>query len=474
MSRVGVLTFSDGRDFVHQGIAGFVADVEARIIAACEAAGYEVVRGTAPITSNAVAVSEARRLADQRPDLTVFNYPVWAFPHFSVHAARATIGPLLLFSNIDPTYPGMVSMLAAGGSLDQLGRHHERLWGDISEPSVSSRLGELVRAAHAVRSLEGSTFARIGGRSMGMYTAVGRTDEWMRRFGIDVEEVDQWEVVRRSASVPASAAAAGREWLEKYSAGVHYDGDRLTPDILERQVRSYYALKEIIAEGKIDFCGIKGQPELTNNFATADIAEAFLNDPYDWDGPKAPVICATEDDMDGALTMQLMHKVTATPVLFADVRHYFPDRGIWDLENSGQHATWFAARSEDPAENLSKVHLYPEEFYFPAGGAAVHHLAAAGEITLARLSRLDASYRMQVTRGRFETYDDETNEALMRQSTYVWPHAFTRMDASAEVFLSRFGANHIHAVPGDITGELAAICGFLDVDLERLDKQTSP
>ena len=209
MSRVGILTFSDGRDFVHQGLVGFLADVEARIVAACEAAGYEVVLGTAPITSNEVAVSEARRLASVRPDLTVFNYPVWAFPHFSVHAAHATTGPLMLFSNIDPAYPGMVSMLAAGGSLDQLGRRHERLWGDITQPAVWSRFSEVVAAAHAVRSLEGSTFARIGGRSMGMYTAVGRTDEWMNRFGIDVEEVDQWEVVRRSALVPASAAAAG-------------------------------------------------------------------------------------------------------------------------------------------------------------------------------------------------------------------------------------------------------------------------
>ncbi len=257
-------------------------------MAMCEGAGYDVVRGTVPVTSNEVAVAEARALAAQRPDLTVFNYPVWAFPHFSVHAARATAGPLLLFSNIDPTYPGMVSMLAAGGSLDQLGRQHERLWGDVLDPAVASRFRQLVAAAYAVRALEGATFARIGGRSMGMYTAVGRTDEWMRRFGIDVEEVDQWEVVRRSESVPASAAAGGREWLEKYSAGVHYDGQRLTPEILERQVRSYYALKEIIAEGHIDFCGIKGQPELTNNFATADIAEAFLNDPYDWDAPRHP------------------------------------------------------------------------------------------------------------------------------------------------------------------------------------------
>jgi L-fucose isomerase len=470
LPKVGILSFSDGRDFVHQGIASFGVAVEGRIAAALRASGFEVVLGTEPITSNQVAVREARRMALERPDLTIFNYPVWAFPHFSVHAAKATTGPLLLFSNIDPAYPGMVSLLAAGGSLDQIGRQHERLWGDVDDEVVAKQLGALVRAAHAVRSLEGCTFGRVGGRSMGMYTAVARTDEWMRRFGIDVEEIDQWEIVRRSALVPAAQAVAGREWLEKHAAGVHYDGKLLTPEILERQVRSYHAMRDIIDEWHLDFSGIKGQPELTNNFATTDIAEAFLNDPYDWDGPKATHICATECDMDGALTMLIMHRVTGTPVLFADVRHYFADRGIWDLENSGQHATWFAARSEDPAENMAQVHLYPEEFYFPAGGASVHHLAAAGDITLGRLSRADGRYRLQVTLGAFERYDAETNEALMRESTYVWPHAFTRFDAPAEVFLSRFGANHIHAVPGDITAELAAACRFLDIDLERLDQ----
>ena len=338
-------------------------------------------------------------------------------------------------------------------------------------PRRRAPVRQLVAAAYAVRALEGATFARIGGRSMGMYTAVGRTDEWMRRFGIDVEEVDQWEVVRRSEAVPASAAAGGREWLEKYSAGVHYDGQRLTPEILERQVRSYYALKEIIAEGHLDFSGIKGQPELTNNFATADIAEAFLNDPYDWDGQGTRHL--RHRRRHGRRPHYAAHAqahgyprvIRGRPSLFRRPGHLGP-------RELGQHATWFAARSDDPAENLAKVHLYPEEFYFPAGGAAVHHLAAPGDITFARLSRLDGSYRMQVTLGAFETFDDETNEALMRQSTYVWPHAFTRMEAPAEVFLSRFGANHIHAVPGDVTNELAAICRFLDVRLERLDSLT--
>lgn len=469
MSRIGILSFSDGRDFVHSGIAGFVAEAENRLAGTCADLGHEVVRGECAITSSPVAVTEARRMAAARPDLTIFHYPVWAFPHFSVHAAHATEGPLLLVGNIDPKYPGMVGMLAAGGSLDQIGRWHERLWGDVGQGGVRRSLGTLASAARAVRALEGKTFGRIGGRSMGMYTAVGRTDEWMRRFGIDVEEIDQWEVVRRSGLVPAAQASAGRQWLEKHAAGVHYDGDRLTPEILERQVSCYYALRELIRDYHLDFTGIKGQPELTNHFATTDIAEAFLNDPYDWDGPKEPHICATEVDMDGALTMRLMHEVTGTPVLFADVRHYFPDREIWDLENSGQHATWFARRSDDPAENMARVHLYPEEFYFPAGGASVHHLAAPGDMTLARLSRRDGRYRMQVTLGAFEQYDPDTNENLMRQSTYVWPHAFARLAAPADVFLARFGANHIHAVPGDITRELAAVCRFLDIDLDRLD-----
>src|SRR3954467_14792412 len=112
--------------------------------------------------------------------------------------------------------------------------------------------------------------------------------------------------------------------------------------------------------------------------------------------------------------MELLRRLSGTLVLFADVRHYQAAAGIWDLCNSGQHATWFAARSEDPAENLRHVHLYPEDFYFPAGGASVHHLAAPGDFTFARLTRLDGRYRMHVLRGSFEQFDDETNERLMR------------------------------------------------------------
>jgi L-fucose isomerase len=466
VARIGILSMSDGRDFVHNDVAGFITESATAVAAALRAAGHEVVLADEIVWSNELAVSQARRLADQRVDLTVFHYAVWAFPHFTMLAADATPGPLLLLANIDPVYPGMVGMLAGGGALDQIGRVHARAWGDIGSPDVLAAVSTQAAAAAAVQGLRGATFGRIGGRPMGMYTAVGNTDQWMRTFGVDVEEIDQWEVVRRAELVESSRVTAGRAWLEKHAAGVHYDGKQLTPELLERQIRSYHAIRELIDEWHLDFAGIKGQPELTTHFTTMDVAEAFLNDPYDWEGPKPTTVTSTEADMDGALTMQLLKGLTGTPVLFADVRHYHADKDVWDLCNSGQHATWFAARSDDPAENLARTHLYPEVFYFPAGGASVQHLAAPGSFTLARLTRLDGRYRMHAMRGEFEQYDAETNERMMRQSTYEWPHAFARLHAGADEFLSKFGANHIHAVPGDHIPELRAICRLLGVDYD--------
>jgi L-fucose isomerase len=466
MAKVGLITVSDGRASVHGDVGGFAGDVEARIATVLEAGGHTVVRAAEVVWTNELAVSEARRIADGRPDLTIVNVPVWAFPHFTMRAARELPGPLLLFSNVDPQYPGMVGMLAAAGALDQIGRAHGRAWGDVEDPAVQARIDAHVRAAAASEGLRGLTFGRIGGRPMGMYTAVSNADQWLRQFGVDVEEIDQWELVRRSETVDAARVRAGREWLERHAAGVHYDGDRLTPELLERQIRSYYAMRELIAEWNLDFCGIKAQPELTDHFATMDVTEAFLNDPYDWDGPKASIVCSTEADMDAALTMEILRRLSGTPVLFADVRHHHADLDIWDLCNSGQHATWFAARSDDPAENMSRVHLYPEEFYFPAGGASVHHLAAPGEFTFARLTRLDGRYRMHVLRGALEQFDEETNERLMRASTYVWPHAFARLDADVDEVLGRYGSNHIHAVPGDHVEALRHVCRNLDVDFD--------
>src|SRR6185503_20273767 len=106
MARVALVTVSDGREAVHRELEGFAGGVEDEIAQALEGKGHEVLRAETPVWSNEIAVREGRRLAAGRPDLTLVNIPIWAFPHFTMLLAEELAGPLVLFSNVDPQYPG--------------------------------------------------------------------------------------------------------------------------------------------------------------------------------------------------------------------------------------------------------------------------------------------------------------------------------------------------------------------------------
>ena len=463
--KVGLLTFSDGRKFAHELQKEMNWDFQNKFRARLEATGeYEVVAGEEIVWHPSVAKREGRRLAEAGVEATILNYAVWCFPHLTLIATEFAPGPYLMFSNINPRYPGMVGMLAAAGGMDQVGRTHSRVQGDIGDDKVFAEVQKKLRAAVAVSRLKGETFGLYGGRPMGMYTAVANADQWKRDFGIDVEHIDQYEIIRRSDLVDTAKVDHAFAWLEKMlGQNIHYDGKKLTPELLKRQIRSYYACLEINQEKAIDFFGIKAQPEMTDNFTTEDIIDAFSNDPYDWDGPKDPVVCATEADMDGALTMELFKHVTGEPVLFADVRHYDAEDNFFDLCNSGAHATFFAGRSKRPEDNLRRVHFWPEVFYFPAGGASVMHFAEAGDVTLARLTRRNGKYWMAVMPAEFILFDEAKNWAKAEATTKEWPHAFARLKVSADEFLATYDSNHTHGCYGHWVDELVEISRILKI-----------
>ena len=152
-----------------------------------------------------------------------------------------------------------------------------------------------------VRRLRGLTFGNFGGRPLGMYTAVANLEQWQREFGIDVENVEQDDIIRTGEEEPAERVEAAFRWLEAHVGEIAYDGEGLTPDKLKLQIRSYYGLRRIIERRGLDFIGIKAHGDLTDRYITMDVAEAFLNDPSDWDGPHEPIVAATESDMDLSL-----------------------------------------------------------------------------------------------------------------------------------------------------------------------------
>lgn len=466
--KIGVLTFSDGREFIHRTLVEMNQMFQRKLRQRLEAAGYEVVAGRDIIWTNHLAVQEAKRLTAEGAEATVFNYAVWSFPHLTALAQQFVPRPILLLSNVNPQYPGLVAMLAAAGALNQVGTPHFRVAGDVGDDVVFQKIRDFVAAAISVTRLRGETYGLIGGRSIGIYTAVSNADQWMEEFGIDVEHIDQLEIVERASRVPADKVESALEWCQTHVGKIHYDGRQLTPEKLKLQIRTYYATRELIDQYRLDFCGIKGQPELTNRYCTMDITEAFLNDPYDFDGPKEIIVCSTEADMDAALTMEIFKHMAQTPVLFADVRHYHEDLDLFDLVNSGQHATYFAGRSFDPLVNLPKVEFYPQGFYFPAGGASVQHLAAPGDVTLARLTRRRGRYWMAALRADFVQFDAQRNHELMEMTQLNWPHAFARLHCPAEAFLNVYSCNHIHGVYGDWMNPLEMACQMAGIEFVKI------
>ena len=79
---------------------------------------------------------------------------------------------------------------------------------------------------------------------------------------------------------------------------------------------------------------------------------------------------------------------------------------------------------------------------------------------------------MQVLTGTSRNSTPQLPSGEPWASTFEWPHAFTRFEAPADEILARFGANHIHAVPGDHVDELRAICRLLDVDFDGFGAST--
>jgi L-fucose isomerase len=463
--RLGILGFSDGEPEVHEQLKGFVQKTLDGIAEALEKSGeVEVIKGDRLVNSVALAKEESLKMVGRGVDGTIFSYGVFSFPNFSAIAAKNGKGPFLLAANLLPDWPGMVAMLASGGALHHLGIEHFRVAGDVNRREVFDKYLKFARCARVVSRLNGQKYGMIGGRSLGMYSAVVSMQDWQKKFGVDVEHVDQSEIVRIAETIPDEQVEKAFKWLNENVGQINYDDKRLTPAKLKTQIRHYEATRQIIEKNNFDFVGVKCHYEMSRHYCTQCLGAAFFNDPYDWNGPKETTVFSCEADGDAALTMQILKLLTGDPVIFMDVRHYDPDYDVMVFCNCGSQSTWYAGRSDDPKENLKQVSMNPCLEIYSGGGAHVNCMTKAGRATIARLNRTEGHYRMTIIPAEFV----ELPREKMKETTEEWPHVFAKLPFDHSVFLDRFDANHCHAVYGDHVEELKMICTMLDIDVELL------
>lgn len=393
----------------------------------------------------------------------VMCYNVWNFP-FLAWPLVQTLGsdvPILSLSNNNGRFPGNVGLLATDGALRQAGLRTHRIVGDIEDAATQQAVLDWLRAAQAKTTMQGEVYGLYGGHSMGMETGYYHLVPNIKAFGCTTSQIDQLLLVEVMKTVDQAEVTRGRQWFERLLGNrLHYDGKMLTPETLETQIRLYLAMEAVNKEKGFDFCGLKGQRELTEYVCLGDVPEMIMNDPYDWRGPKEPTVCATEADSYAAITMQILKYISGgLPTLFMDVRLYHPDLDLWDWCNSGNHASWYAQRSSEPADNFAKISFYPAlEFYFKAGGASVEFDAAPGRMTFARLGIWDDKPYMVIVSGEAVGLDPKESARLKAETDPTWPHVWAKLDASFDEFATVFPANHVQGVVGNCVRALTWYC----------------
>ena len=455
MIRVGILSFSDGRQRVHESLKIYIKDCEERIKAALEnTKEVEWVSAEYIICDNESARTQANFLAAKQPDAVILNVPVFAFPNFSAIAVSLQQVPCLAIAPVNGKFPGLGGLQAAVNMVRQVGLTCEKVWGNIEDPKTLTKILSFLRAAHAAAALKGQVYGVFGGRSIGMGSGAVNQDLWMKIFGVDTEHIDQLEIIRRAKTIPEEKVDKALAWLEKNMGTIQYDNNKLTQDSLKEQIRGYYATKGIINERKLNFVGVKCHYELSEYYFTQCLSAAFFNDPYDWEGSKEPIIYSCEADSDGALTMQIMKLIASKPVLFFDFRHYDDKDKVFTFCNCGAMATWYAKQSEDPLNNLGSTTLCPVIPKYAGGGCHVRYIAKEGEMTFARLTRRLDEYKLTMFRGCFKNMPPEKLE----ETCEAWPHGFVEVSIDPDVLIGRYDNNHVHGVVGDYIEELKKFC----------------
>lgn len=420
-----------------------------------EKLGIKVVSHPNIVRTPADGTTAARELRNSDAEVLICYIGGWSYSSAIVALATEIHLPVILWTNCRPETAGLVGAGIAKGALDEVGIGHGFVYGEFGEEETRRQLTRLIRGLSLKRKISRSQFGLFGNRTFGMNTTSIDINQWKRQFNIEVECIDQIELLERARSADPSIVSDVRKWM-----GESFGQIQGHEDVLDRSIRLYVAMLDIIQEHRLDFAAVRCLPELSQYYATFCVANALLNDSIDHRGKKAPFVCACEADGNGALTMQMLKLLTGAPVNFGDVRYVDREKGLLVICNCGSQAPGLAESRKD-------VHWLPQvTFQGEGGGLCSQYVCKAGSVTLARASRISGEYAMLIETGKCI----DIPRQRLHETTWEWPHAFVELTSDYQHFLNHVRSNHIHMVYGDVSSELKVACKAMHIKLIALDQ----
>jgi L-fucose/D-arabinose isomerase len=430
----------------------------------------------------------------------------WFYPGKTALALCAHFphAPVCCIAGNNAPKPGVVGVDALVGAFAQTGRLCHAVIGNMPEhgqdpafdAASASLIIDLVWAMTAAAWLRGKRILCADTDSMQMETALNHVHASRRFLGIEsaresmklfadmihkdggydaaeLKELYHWTTeVQWKGRIYPDIESICRERLPIYSDPSRFAPKPLTAlhrAKLTEELKLYLILRDYLAG--INAIGggwtsqlAWGSDQRGTPMACADIAEALFNSTFDHRGPKPAIPFATENDVQGLLTMVCQSALTGgEPVLFADYRKVYEPweiqkkadelgialdpaspymlRGTIDMDNSGSGSLDWCRES---------ILFEVFQHYFPGGGFSTGYISPGGIACQAgRLAFSDLTGTFTMIQGEAESVElpQPIAEAFCHASSYSWPHTwitFKHVPAS----ITKYGcpANHMHMV----------------------------
>lgn len=321
-------------------------------------------------------------------------------------------------------------------TLSELDKPHSYVFGDPDDAVTAARLVAHARAAVTLRGLRGSTVGLLGYRAPGFYPATFDELLLRRQFGVRVEHVGIQEVtdrvrdgVRRAPPVDAFPVIEG--------------GD-LSAEAIDWLSRYYGALHGAVQAAGLSTVAVKDWPEMApfDPDIPAGIwpAVSWLQD----DG----VNVAPEGDVNGAVTMELLHRLTGNVPFFTDISAVDAEASTLTL--------WHYGGAPSLTRSLGEVR-------FGADGRELEFTLRAGPAVLARLGYSRGEYRLLIV--EVEVLDERLT---LRRAAAAVRTLRTPADAVVERLLSDGWEHHVSLVHGAAGEALRAFGKMAGLEVTEL------
>lgn len=433
-------------DFVSL-VAGFIKPAKGVI----EKLGFEVVATNKLCRSIADAREQGLFLRNNGVDVIVNHVGTWTYANNSVAVSQIVNVPVIIWPAYSKDSLGIAGGAIVRGSHDELNIKNFMVYGDYGDNQLHSELSVLIRGIAGATKLKGLKLGVGGTRSMGMIASQPDPNQLLRDLQIDVDGFEQVILIERAKKYSQSKVNEFYKWLEK-----EYKCINVKKEVMDAQIRMYFALRDHILQKDYDLIAIKCLPELPYVYTTFCLAHSLLNNKSDDGfGVEAPFVAACEADINAALSMQIMKNITNDFTLFTDILYLDYEKHLATFGNCGSQPTDFAKSRKD----VCWIHEGFIGHDFILGCACPRYIGKEGKVTISRLTRINGKYTMLITKGDFLHLKISAEEEI---GSKQHPKCFFRPECDERNFVRSLRTNHLHAVYGDFTKELEVTCDVLD------------